>query len=98
MDDLVGMVVDELTAAKKIDDTYIFYSSDHGYKQVPNSDSACCPSPSASPQAGAILIMLPFFHDILRAALFNTCSTLMMDPMSHDTGPVAGWHVKTAPV
>ena len=33
VDDLVGMVVDEFTKAGKIDDTYIFYSSDHGYKQ-----------------------------------------------------------------
>jgi hypothetical protein len=33
VDDLVQMVVDEFTTAGKIDDTYIFYSSDHGYKQ-----------------------------------------------------------------
>ena len=33
MDEIVGAVVDKLTAAGVIDKTFIFYSSDHGYKQ-----------------------------------------------------------------
>ena len=33
VDEVVGAVVDKLTAAGVIDKTFIFYSSDHGYKQ-----------------------------------------------------------------